>query len=147
MLPVRVLLVAAHPGLRERALDGVHVQRPRVVGGDQLGHLPVQLVALGPVGQPARRAIELVVGGQLEARVVGLPDVAAVEELRERVAFGVGVDPANAPRLQLACLPHLEQVRPLLLHEFDANADRFQVLLPDLVDLAVARAGRGRHRQ
>ena len=84
--------------------------------------------------------VERVVLGQAEARVVGLPDVPRVQELHERVALAVLGDPAARPHLQLAGAAHLQQVRPLLLDEVDADADRVHVLLPQLVALR----GRGR---
>src|SRR5438874_833368 len=72
MLPVRVLLVAANPGLNERVLDRVEAEPPRVVRGNDLRHVAIDLVALGPVGQPPRSAIQLVVFGMRKRRLVGL---------------------------------------------------------------------------
>src|ERR1700674_18020 len=138
MLPVGVLLVALHPRLQQRVLDRVHTEPPRVVRGDQLRHPAIDLVALGTVRQTPRRAIEIVVFWQRKTRVVGLFDVLAVEQLRERVALTIGGDPADAPHLQLAVLAHLNQVRPLLFQKLDADADRLEALLPHLVELAIA---------
>src|ERR1700687_5923574 len=87
MLPVGVLLVALHPRLHKRVLDGVNAEPPRVVRGDELRHPAIDLVALRTVGQTPRRAIQVVVLRQREARVVGLLDVLAVQQLRECVAL------------------------------------------------------------
>src|SRR6202521_299504 len=147
MLPVGVLLVALHPWLQQRVLDGVYPEPPRAVCRDQLRHPAIDLVALGTVRQAPRRAIEIVVLWQRETRVVGLFDVLAVQQLRERVALAVAGDPTDAPHLQLAVLAHLNQVRPLLFQKLDPNTDRLQALLPQLVELAVARRGRRCHGQ
>src|SRR5271169_3141112 len=48
VLPVCVLPVAKHPRLQQGVLDRVYADPPRVVRGDELGHLAVDPVALRP---------------------------------------------------------------------------------------------------
>ena len=59
--------------------------------------------------------------------------------------FGRRVDVAETPGLQLPEPRHLEEVRPLLRDEFDANAERVHVPLPKLVVLAIDDRRRRRH--
>ena len=85
--PVRVLLVAAHPRLHQRVLDRYTLRSHGLYAATSSDIFAVDPVALGTVGQHSRLPVQLVVLRQVEARVVGLPDVRAVEELEERVAF------------------------------------------------------------
>src|SRR6187399_157604 len=54
VLAIHVLLVPQHPRAHERVLDAVHAEVPRIVGRDELGHLAIERIALGPVRQALR---------------------------------------------------------------------------------------------
>ena len=142
MLVERVLLVAKHPGIRQRVVDPVHQHVPRRIRDDDVRHLPVERRALRAVGQLLRFLEQRVVFGQVEARIVVLSDPLAVQEAEERFAFADRREPSESPHLQRALLCLLQQFRPGLFLECHPDADRIHVLLPQFRDLAIARHGR-----
>src|SRR5438105_2369855 len=108
MLDEGILLVSLQPRLDDRVLDAIHAHLPRRVHRDELRHLAEKERPLGAFRQGHGPFVETVVLRQVEARVVELSDVTAIEQHHESLAFRHGGKPAQAAHLDLSLLAHLE---------------------------------------
>src|SRR6266508_1719706 len=70
-----------------------------------------------------------------------------IEQIEEAEPFCRVADVAEPPHLKLARATHLQELRPLLLDEFQPQADRVHALLPQLVELTIDRRWRRRDRE
>ena len=130
--------VVFKPRMADVGRNRVGQRHPRIVGVDQLIEFEVQLLARRRVGQGTRLLILLVIGGQIEARVVSAAGVGAVQQLVKVVTIGEVSDPVTLEHLHLADAGRLDDFGLLVGLENDAQADRVEVLAPQFVAQAPA---------
>ena len=88
-----MLAITEHVGLRQHVPIASDIEPPRSVRLDQPGHLMVKTIALGSGRHPNGLFVELVILGNVRARVVALPDILAVEQLHEVIGVRIVGDP------------------------------------------------------
>src|SRR6266567_1544897 len=130
---VRVLAVPADLRGDDGAADAVGVRAPRRLGGDDLRHGFVDLVALRRVGRAAALVVECVVLGIPESREVSCAGIGSVENAHE-VVGDVSV-PAGARKLELSGMRRLGQLRESLDLEIHSNAGLAHAFEPQVVIL------------
>src|SRR5438034_3666339 len=110
------------PGLREFAAVAICTEHEWHVRAGELGHLLVEVRALGTVRQDPRLLEETVELRQTEASVVHtIGDVLAIEDFERDTPVAQRDQASQSEHLELARLAHLQEIGPLLLDKFDAD--------------------------
>src|SRR6266699_6825365 len=134
----RMLPEADNLRLHQHVANAAVVYDPGRIHLYPAGHRPIELVALGTIGQRPGFLVELVELRRLITRIVALPGIRSVEQLHAIIAIRVVGDPGCAMHHQAAAFLQLEQIGEAVLVDFQVDADRVERALHQFVELAVA---------